>query len=398
MTRTKESFIAYVFFLLTFAVAFALSMEQRDLTTSSRPLSSLRIVGKKSTIRTAPCRKLSPPFPNGSCGGRIITIPPEDTYGIDTNLATINLGGGLILPPRPIYVWLPPDYDKTNVVRRHPVLYVHDGQNAWHDESSWTGTSWRLLGALVRMADHQLLRPLDAIDDDLSWKTSGTAALRQEELQPPPLPIVVLLPSASDDLVPGIRRRHLEYGDMILPWAKAHVDFVAQTVKPLMDQRFATNPSPQATYTIGTSLGGQASLHLLVRYPDLFGGAACMSPAFGPTIVEEVKKHSHELRSKKIYLDIGGDVDNIKVPLLDVWDHVTSQHWWNPGYFWLDTQLQGMVHAMKQSLDQAGVNYVYHQVPGGRHNERAWAYRIDKPLLHLFGRPNLLGDETLLNR
>lgn len=70
---------------------------------------------------------------------------------------------------------------------------------------------------------------------------------------------------------------------------------------------------------------------------------------------------------------------------LDVMDHLTSKHWWNPGYFWLDTQLQMGVDAMMDALDEIGVDYCYETIPGGRHNERAWAQRIDKPLLHLFG-------------
>jgi pimeloyl-ACP methyl ester carboxylesterase len=300
-------------------------------------------------------RQLAPPFPNGPCGGEVITIPPEDTYAIDVNLANVNLGGDLILPPRPIHVWLPPSYKTGN--DKHPVLYCHDGQNALQDSCSWTGASWRMAGALTRLADHGLIRG--------------------------PLPILVLLESADGNIFPGIRRRHLEYGDVNVYFAQAHADFVAKTVKPLIDNQFRTNSIE--SYTIGSSLGGQASLHLLLRHPSLFAGAACMSPAFGPSILNEVRQNSQPcLKNKKIYLDIGGDFGDSKVPLVDVMDHMTTQHWWNPGYFWLDTQLQRSVDAMKDALDQVGVEYCFRTIPGGRHNERAWAQRIDKPLLYLF--------------
>jgi len=297
----------------------------------------------------------SPPFPNGPCGGRVITIPPEDTYGVDLNLASINIGGDLVMPPRPIHVWLPPGYEGGR--EKHPVLYCHDGQNAIQDSWSWTGASWRMAGALTRLAEHGLI--------------SET------------IPIVVLLESAEGDIFPGVRRRHLEYGDVNIPFAQAHADFVAKTVKPLIDNQFRTNATE--SYAIGSSLGGQASLHLLLRHPDLFRGAACLSPAFGPFTLNEVKQKSAEcLRTKKLYLDIGGDFGDSKVPLLDVMDHMTSKHWWNPGYFWLDTQLQMGVDAMKDALNKIGAEYCYEAIPGGRHNERAWAQRIDKPLLHLF--------------
>jgi hypothetical protein len=55
------------------------------------------------------------------------------------------------------------------------------------------------------------------------------------------------------------------------------------------------------------------------------------------------------------------------------------------GYWWLDSQLQMGIDAMKVALDTKGVKYVYNKVPGGRHNERAWALRIHKPLLALYG-------------
>lgn len=302
-------------------------------------------------------RELAPPFPDGPCGGEIVEIPPENTFGIDVNLANVNLGGDLILPPRPIHIWLPPEYK--NGKEKHPVLYCHDGQNAMEDSWSWTGASWRMAGALTRLENHGLI--------------DG------------PLPIVVMLQSADGDIFPGIRRRHLEYGDFNTLFAQAHADFVANTVKPLIDNQFRTNAT--ASYAIGASLGGQASLNLLLRHPDLFCGAACMSPFFGPFILNEVRDNfPSSLRTKKLYLDIGGDFGESKVPLIDIMDHLTSEHWWNPGYFWLDTQLQGSVDAMKQALDQHKVEHCFYTIPGGRHNERAWAQRIDKPLRYLFER------------
>ena len=192
---------------------------------------------KKLIVRK---RSLEPPFPEGLCGGRIVEIPPEETFGIDVNLANINLGGNLVLPPRTISVWLPPDYGNDS---RHPTLYVHDGQNAWNDTSSWTGTSWRLTGALTRMADHGLLESSH-------------------------IPIVVLLPSMDGDFLPGIRRRHLEYGDSNLPFAQSHADFVAETVKPYVDARFRTDPDPATCMCMGSSLGelgASPSNHQMLR-------------------------------------------------------------------------------------------------------------------------------------
>jgi enterochelin esterase-like enzyme len=300
-----------------------------------------------------PTRKLTYPFPNGICGGTVVTIPPSDTYAIDVDLA----GNTLFLTPRPIDVWLPPNYSDQ---ARYPVLYCHDGQNAMDDSNSWTGRSWRLTGALTRLAEHN--------------KLQGA------------IPIVVMLPSEETDLLPGVRRRHLEYGDMNMPFARAHVDFVANTVKPLIDSMFSTKTGPEDTYAIGTSMGGQASLHMVMRHPDKFGGAACLSPYLGASTLSAVSESSHLLQGKKLYVDIGGDIKDTRVPWLDIFDHLEALHRWNPGFWWLDTQLQPSVKTFRDILVTAKIKHDYHEFPGARHNERAWSHRIDKPLLHLFGR------------
>ena len=105
-------------------------------------------------------------------------------------------------------------------------------------------------------------------------------------------------------------------------------------------------------------------------------------------------KGSSTLTGKRVYVDIGGDFGDVRVPAFDPLDHATSVHWWNPGYFWLDTQLQPGVDAMHRALLDATATsddmvsaYCLQKFPGGRHNERAWAQRIDKPLMHLLSGP-----------
>jgi len=310
-----------------------------------------------------PVRKLEPPFPDGLNGGRIVTIPPEDTYAIDVHLA----GNSVVLPPRPIQVWLPQEYDLPSLDENYefPILICHDGQNAMQDASSWTGVSWRMMGALCRLSERDMLR------------------------YPTP-PVVVLLPSAQQDLVPYVvRRRHLEYSsaDVTNPFATAHVEFVAQTVLPYVHTHFdKVSREAKDTFVIGSSLGGQASMNLLLGYPNLFGGAACLSPAFQPSTMVAAAAAAASLDQKRIYMDIGGDMNDVKVSWFDVFDHMTSDHWWNPGYFWLDTQLQPSVDAMSWALKQAGIAHSYKKFPGGRHNERAWSLRIHQPLLYLLGK------------
>lgn len=314
---------------------------------STEAFSQRTTTNARSAAAPRPRRELTPPFPDGVCGGELVTIPPSSTYSIDVRLA----GNSLVLPPRPIQVWLPPDY-RANASTKHPVIYCHDGQNAIVDNDSWTGRSWRMAGAVTRLYEYGLL--------------TG------------PMPLLVLMPSEDSDLVPAVRRRHLEYGNVNSPFAKAHADFVGKTLTQVIASRFRTDRS----FLLGTSMGGQASLHILLKHPDKFEGAACLSPYFDDDIRKLVSS-SASLRDKRIYMDIGGDVNEIKVPIFDFFDHTTEQHFWNPGYWWLDTQLQASVKAMEQALRESRADLVSRTIPGGRHNERAWSQRIHEPLLHL---------------
>lgn len=351
-------------------------------------------------------RPLTPPFPNGPCDGTVITLPRRDLFPgqSDSNNLLPNLRinpfsslENVVLPPRDVKVWLPQMYHQ-NRNQRFPVLYCHDGQNAMEDASSWTGSSWRLVGALTRLSERKMLH-------------TGTP------------PIVVCIPCGEGDFLPGISRRHSEYGDYNHPVSEAHGDWTAKKLHPYIMSRFRIKDGPEHVSTIGSSLGGQASLQLVLRYPTIFGGAACLSPCFQPgtiaavmanlvandevstdisglrTFQNERKPLSPEsglseinpnsLRSKTIYIDNGGDADDIKVPFFDAHDHFTlNDKFWNPGYWWLDTSLQPMVDAMRWMLNQGGINYVYEKVPGARHNERAWAQRIHRPLLALYGKRN----------
>ena len=56
---------------------------------------------------------------------------------------------------RQIDVYLPPSYD-SEPRRRYPVVYMHDGQNLSDPFTAFGGTTWRLEGALERLASRGL--------------------------------------------------------------------------------------------------------------------------------------------------------------------------------------------------------------------------------------------------
>lgn len=62
--------------------------------------------------------------------------------------------------------------------------------------------------------------------------------------------------------------------------------------------------------------------------------------AFRPILISVDATPSSILQDKTMCIDNGGDHESVNGPLLDPFDHITSNYWWNPGYWWLDCQLQ----------------------------------------------------------
>ncbi|HUR15830.1 MAG TPA: alpha/beta hydrolase-fold protein, partial [Candidatus Limnocylindrales bacterium] len=86
-----------------------------------------------------------------------------------------------------------------------------------------------------------------------------------------------------------------------------YLDWLTGEIKPLIDRTFPTDPSRDATGTIGSSLGGLISLYAMVRHPDVFGMIGAMSSAIRWqrfAILKEIRAFTGE--RPRIHVDMGG--------------------------------------------------------------------------------------------
>lgn len=283
--------------------------------------------------------------------GRLVAAPHIPRRG---------LLDGILLPERDIRVWLPPGYDEDEQ-RRFPVLYVHDGQNMMRSRTSWRD------------------RPSWELGSTFSW------LLARDQVEPA---IVVMIDSVevgSGPLNnPLLRRRWLEYDSNTPVFGERYLTFVCDELKPAIDAEFRTLTGPAATSSLGSSMGGLCSFLLLWKRPDTFGNSACLSPVFQAPLIADVALRGSRLHptDARVYIDNGGDADGQRVPVLDLLDGPEA------GWWWLDSQLQPGIDGMRAALELHNVPFKYHRAPGARHNERAWARRVDLPLLHLYGKSN----------
>jgi predicted alpha/beta superfamily hydrolase len=118
---------------------------------------------------------------------------------------------------------------------------------------------------------------------------------------------------------------------------------------------------------MGSSMGGLISLYALVVYPEIFGGAGCLSthwPAVETFIIPYLKSYFPKSGQHKIYFDHG-------------------------------TQgIDADYHRCQQFVDETmlekgytpGIDWITHIAPGATHHEDAWRSRLHLPLRFFLGK------------
>jgi predicted alpha/beta superfamily hydrolase len=172
---------------------------------------------------------------------------------------------------RYVDVYLPDAHDDER--RRHPVVYMQDGQNLSDPAIAFAGQTWNL-------------------HEGLAW-----LAARGIE------PIVVGIhntPARLAEYSPASDARH-GGGD-----GDRYARFLIDTLKPRIDETYRTRRDRDATVVAGSSMGGLISLYLFFRSPSPFGGAAVLSPSVwfaGRAILDFIA--SARRTSGRLYLDVG---------------------------------------------------------------------------------------------
>ncbi|HHU08608.1 MAG TPA: alpha/beta hydrolase [Intrasporangiaceae bacterium] len=175
-----------------------------------------------------------------------------------------------------IAVWLPRGYDDSD--ERYPVIYMHDGGNAFLRSRSYGGATWEVGEAMSALA------------------ARGFPA------------IVVAVPCHPE-------QRGEEYSQYPHPSlgggrAEDYATFLVNHLKPAVDDALRTRQDPGSAIVLGSSLGGVVSAYLWQTRPDVFGGAGLFSPAFwwpGEQALVDLEE-SMRLRRKgaRVYVDVGG--------------------------------------------------------------------------------------------
>ena len=239
---------------------------------------------------------------------------------------------------RNVDVWLPPGY-AAHPRRRYPVLYMHDGQNLFDPALSYTGVDWDVDGAMTRLIDAGRVREAIVV-------AVTNTPLRGREY----MPARAVAPEARAQLL-----------------SDEYLRFLAEELKPAIDATYRTRPGRDDTLVMGASMGGLISAYALSRYPDVYGGAGCISthwPADDGAVVDYLAGHLPSRRTHRFYFDHGtATLDAQYAPYQQRMDAVLERAGWRRGH-----------------------DFDSRVFEGAEHNERAWRDRVDIPLQFLLGR------------
>lgn len=251
--------------------------------------------------------------------------------------------------PRHIDVWCPPE-NGAGSATRYPVIYMHDGQNLFDPALSFIGVDWGMDEALVRLI-RETGRP-GAIIVGI-WNSP----LRLREYMPQkPL-------NASGGQ--RILNRFVEQTGGA-PLSDGYLQFLVEELKPFIDARYPTLSDSAHTLVMGSSMGGLISLYALIEYPDVFGGAGCLSthwPIGEEVLVDALGAALPSAGRHRLYFDFGTET-------LDA----NYEPWQQRMDEWLRT-----------ASYREGWDWSTRKFEGAEHSERAWRERVPIPLAFLLG-------------
>lgn len=261
---------------------------------------------------------------------------------------------------RDVEIWLPNGYTPD---KKYAVLYMHDGQMLFDAATTWNKQAWEVDEIAGKLQAEKKTR------DFIVVGINNTNKRHPEYFPQKPYESLSL---AQREMVTQALKEKGRITDSFTPLADAYLRFLVSELKPYIDSHYAVDPTPAATCIAGSSMGGLISLYAICEYPDVFGGAACLSTHWpgifeveGNPIPEAfmayMRSHLPNPNSHTIYFDYGNQtLDALYPPLQKKADEVMQE----------------------KGFDAS--NWKTQFFPGKDHSEKSWKERLAIPLQFLF--------------
>ena len=281
---------------------------------------------------------------------------PKPTVGRIERLADFS---SKYVSARNVDVWLPPGYSER---QKYAVLYMQDGQMLFDARTTWNKQAWNVDRPLTRLMQSGQIAPTLVVGVWNNGQFRHSEYFPQKYLQ---------------HMRPEPREQLIQKGLQGKPQSDAYLRFLVEELKPAIDARYPTHPGAAHTAIMGSSMGGLISVYAMNEYPHIFGNAAGLSTHW----IGSFEPNSHMPLAAYVYLR-----DHLANPQSHrlYQDHGTIEldALYAPYQVFIDQLVRDRGYTDRGSSP----NFMSQIFKGSGHNERAWADRLDVPLLFLFGK------------
>ncbi len=283
----------------------------------------------------------------------------ETTSGKPAAIKHIATFQSVHVGPRSIAIWTPPDYDES---KKYPVIYVHDGQMLFDSSMTWNKQEWHLDETMTRLILENKIKEAIVVG------IANTATRNAEYI---PQDIFNYLPAeAKVELENNYFKTRAASDD--------YLRFLVDEVKFYIDGFYPTLPDADNTFIMGSSKGGLISLYAMCEYPQVFGGAACLSTDWIITepVGNEKPKYDYADAFRKYLVENLPESKSHRI----YFDHGTATR---------DSHYEAhqiMVDTIMRAHEYTDQNWITKKFEGDEHSEAAWARRLNYPLEFMLGK------------
>ena len=258
---------------------------------------------------------------------------------------------------RPVDVWLPNAYSSD---KKYSVLYMHDGQMLFDGPSTWNKQEWKVDEWASKLMTE------GKTTDFIVVAIHNISDIRWQDLFPQKaFSFIDETEAKTIKDISGSANFKLN-GDNYLK-------FVVKEIKPLIDNTFSVKKDRDNTFVMGSSMGGLMSMYSISEYPEVFGGAGCLSTHWvgaghrennplPKAIFDYMEANLPDAGTHKLYFDYGNQtLDQLYPQYAPEVDRIL--------------ELKGYTKSDSRNLFFEGTD----------HSENSWNQRLDVPLMFLLG-------------